>query len=489
VNNPRVVIIGGGLGGLIAAIKLKEAGRDFVLLERNPAVGGTWYANSYPGCACDVPVVLYQLSFAPSANWSRVYPQAAEIQAYAEELVARYDLGPHLRLGEGATAAQWDDTRKVWKVTTAAGEVLEAGAVIGALGQLSRPALPDIPGRDTFAGPAMHTAQWNHSVDYAGKRVGVIGCAASAIQAIPELAKTAAHVTVFQRTPNWLVPRLDEPISDEMKALLASQPEAAARVGELNRSLWFERADTLTWHAFSFTPEGRAAFTRVALDHLEAQVSDPELRRKLTPDYPIGCKRVLISDDYYPALQRDNVTLETTPIRAITEGGIETTDGVEHACDMLVYATGFNTTDWRWSVEVTGTEGSLNEAWSHGAEAYKGVTVAGFPNLFLLYGPNTNLGHNSITYMMEAQVGYIMQALEHMDTAKIAALAPTPEAQTAYNEQLQRDLNATVWGDPACGSSWYKNAEGKITQNWSGSAREFADMLAAFDTQGFEVYA
>jgi cation diffusion facilitator CzcD-associated flavoprotein CzcO len=486
MNNSHVVIMGGGLGGLIAAIKLKEAGREFTLLERNPAVGGTWYENSYPGCACDVPVVLYQLSFAPSANWSRVYPQAAEIQAYAEELVSRFGLEPHMRMGTAATAADWDATRSIWRVTSSEGDVIEAGALIGALGQLNRPALPDIPGRDSFAGPAMHTARWNSSVDWAGKRVGVIGSAASAIQAIPELAKSAAQVTVFQRTPNWIVPRNDAPITDEMKALMASQPEAAARIGELNRTIWFETADYLNWQAFAYTDEGRAAFTRAALDHLEAQVADPELRALLTPDYPVGCKRVLISDDFYPALQRDNVTLETSGISCINESGVQTVDGTRHDFDVLVYATGFHTTDWRWSVEVTGTAGTLNDAWSNGAEAYQGVTVAGFPNLFVLYGPNTNLGHNSITYMMEAQVGYVLQALDHMDAEGIAALAPSSAAQHAYNEQLQQELANTVWGDPACGNSWYKNAEGKIVQNWSRSAREFAEMLATFSSEGYE---
>lgn len=489
MKNSHVVVIGGGLGGLIAAIQLKETGRDFTLLERYPAVGGTWYENTYPGCACDVPVVLYQLSFAPSGNWSRVYPQAGEIQAYAEELVQRYDLASHVRLSTSAESALWSDSNKVWRVTTTAGDVIEAGAVIAALGQLNRPALPDIPGRDSFSGPAMHTARWDASVDYAGKRVGVIGSAASAIQAIPELARTAAQLTVFQRSPNWIVPRNDAPVTDEIKVLMASQPEAAARVGALSRSLWFENADTLNWHAFSYTPEGRNAFTRAATDHLEAQVADPDLRARLTPDYPIGCKRVLIEDDYYPALQQPNVTLQTRAIDCITANGVKTCDGSYHDFDMLVYATGFHTADWQWSLDVIGRKGSLNDAWADGAEAYKGVTVADFPNLFVLYGPNTNLGHNSITYMLEAQVGYVLQALQYMDDAGIDALSPSHKAQQAYNLQLQEELSQTVWGDPACGQSWYKNADGKITQNWSRSAREFADMLAQFSPEGFDAIA
>ena len=487
MDNRHVVIIGGGLGGLIAAIRLKESGRDFTLLEKNPKVGGTWFENTYPGCACDVPVVLYQLSFAPSANWSRVYPQADEVQAYAEELVERYQLGPQVRLSEGAASAAWNAGAKIWTVTTHKGNRIEAGAVVGALGQLNRPALPDIEGRNSFSGPAMHTARWDRSVSWDGKRVGVIGSAASAIQAIPELAKTAEHVTVFQRTPNWIIPRNDMAITPEMKALMASQPEAAMRVAGINRSLWFENADGLTWHAFSYTDEGRAALTRIALDHLEAQVPDPALRAKLTPGYPVGCKRILISDDLYPALQQDNVTLETGAIARIVPDGVETSTGTHHACDILMYATGFNTSDWHWSVEVSGEQGTLNDAWKGGAEAFQGVTVAGFPNLFVLYGPNTNLGHNSITYMMEAQVGYVLKALDRMEKDGIAAIAPSKAAQDAYNRKLQAELAQTVWGDAACGRSWYKTEDGKITQNWSRKAGEFADMLSEFRIEPYEI--
>lgn len=486
MSRKSVVIIGGGLGGLIAAIKLKESGRDFTLLEKNPKVGGTWYENAYPGCACDVPVALYQLSFAPSILWSRLYPQAAEIQAYAEELVERYQLAPHIRLSEGVKDAVWNSETRTWRVTTDTGEGLEADIVIGALGQLNRPSWPDIEGRDTFEGAAMHTARWDRSVNWDGKRVGVIGSAASAVQLIPEMAKTAQQLTVFQRSANWMIPRGDMAITDEMRALMLTEIEAASRIGALNRQLIFEQAEGLTWHAFSYTPEGRAALTRQALNHLEEQITDPTLRAKLTPDIPVGCKRILICDDFYPTLLQNNVTLETTGISSINKVGVEMVDGVQHNFDILVFATGFSTSDWRWSVEVIGETGTLNEAWAGGAEAYQGVTVAGFPNFFILYGPNTNLGHNSITHMLEAQVGYVIKMLDAMEAEGLAALAPRAAAQAAYNRQLQEELARTVWGDPACGNSWYKTVDGRITQNWSRRAGAFSDMLSEINLEDYE---
>ncbi|MEL7482170.1 MAG: NAD(P)/FAD-dependent oxidoreductase, partial [Pseudomonadota bacterium] len=333
---------------------------------------------------------------------------------------------------------------------------------------------------------AEHTARWDDTVSWAGKRVGVVGSAASAVQAIPELAKTAAHLTVFQRTPNWMIPRNDQPVTDELKALMMSNLEAAAKIQDLNRNLIFENADGLTWHAFSFTDEGRAALTRQALDHLHDQVSDPELRAKLTPDYPVGCKRILICDDFYPTLQLPHVSLETDPIARVTPEGVEMKSGAHHAFDILVFATGFNTSDWRWSVDVQGPNETLNEAWAGGAEAHRGVTVAGFPNFFVLYGPNTNLGHNSITYMLEAQVGYVIDALDRMETGGLVTLQPRADIQSRYNEALQKELAETVWGDPACGQSWYKAADGKITQNWSRPAREFKEMLYELRLEEFE---
>ena len=440
----HVVVIGAGLGGLTAAIKLQEAGYGFTLLEQGDRVGGTWAANTYPGCACDVQVALYQLSFAQSMHWTRLYPQQAEIQAYAEEVTDRFQLRPHLHLNEGATSAVWNADTKKWTVTTVKGRTIEADAVIGALGQLNRPFWPDIPGMDTFAGAKMHSAGWDHSVDFKGKRVGV-----------PEYQQTAAL---------W-----------------------SMEFAEINRRIIYENADYFFWQAFQWTPEGRAFFTRQATDHLNAQVPDEALRKKLTPDYPVGCRRILIADDFYPALMRDNVDLITDGIAEIVPEGIRTKDGTLHEYDILVFATGFETTGWHWSVDVVGQDGiTIEEAWEDGPEAYLGITVADFPNFFVLYGPNTNLGHNSITFMLERQVEYTIKALAKMDESGVTAMAPKRAAQDRFNKDIQARLGTTVWADPAC-NSWYKTDDGRITQNWADHTRAYAEAVAEVDLKDYEL--
>lgn len=485
-----VAIVGAGLGGLAAAIKLKEAGiGDFLLFDRNEKVGGVWQENKYPGCCCDTPVAMYEFSFAPSTRWTHLFPRANQVQAYAEDLVEAHQLKPHLRLAEAVTEAVWDEDTKVWRLTSASGAEIEADAVITAMGQLNRPALPSIQGLDTFSGPAMHSARWDERVSMKGKRVGVIGSAASAVQLIPEVAKEAAHLTVFQRTPNWVIPRLDREITDEEKALMMSEPELAVDMGKRNRQLIYDNADHFFWQAFEWTTEGRAAFTRQATDHLNTQVPDEELRRKLTPDYPIGCKRILITDDFYPALMQDHVDLETTAISSINPKGVVTSDGQQHDFDILVFATGFETTGWRWSMEVSGQNGQkLNQLWETTPEAYLGITAAGFPNMFVLYGPNTNLGHNTITFMLEQQVAYTVKALQALKDAGAKALVPKKAAQDRFNEKIQADLAKTVWADPHC-VSWYKNAEGRITQNWSSHTRDYAKATANVDLSDYELIA
>ncbi|MEM1105262.1 MAG: NAD(P)/FAD-dependent oxidoreductase [Pseudomonadota bacterium] len=483
----HVVIMGAGLGGLTAAIKLKEAGHTFEILEKHPRVGGTWHQNTYPGCACDVPVALYQLSFAQSLNWTRLFPQAPEIQAYAEEIADRYQLGPHLHLGEAAEAAVWDDTAQHWSVKTANGRTITADAIVGALGQLNRPQWPSIEGLDQFSGDKMHSAQWDHGVDLKHKRVAVVGSAASAVQIIPELQSQVARLTVFQRTPNWVVPRNDRAVPPEELALMLSDPELAVDLGARNRQVIFDTADAYFWQAFQWTEAGRAAYTRQALDHLAAQVSDPDLRAKLTPGYPIGCKRILITDDYYPAMCAENVDLVTDPISKATADGLVTEAGHSYDFDVLVFATGFETTGWKWSVEVEGRGGArLNDVWAEYPQAYRGMTVSGFPNLFILYGPNTNLGHNSITYMLERQVEYAVKALAALDAAGARAMAPRPAAQAAWNAELQEELSKTVWADPTC-ASWYKNEAGRITQNWSSNCRAFAKAVAEVQLEDYEL--
>ena len=483
----HVLIIGAGLGGLCAAIKLQEAGHTFTSIEKMARVGGTWAQNTYPGVACDVPVALYQFSFAQSVNWSRAYPQGGEIQAYAEEITDRYQLRPHVKLDDEATRAVWDETAKTWTVTTASGASYTGDAVIGALGQLNRPNWPVIPGKDAFQGTITHSADWEHSIDMAGKRVGIIGCAASAVQIIPELAETLSELVVFQRSPNWVIPRRDIAMSAEEGALLGTDPELAMKIGAMNRQIIYEQADTFFWQAFKWTPEGRAAYHRIAMNQLESQVPDADLRAKLTPDYPIGCRRILISDDYFPALMKDNVTLETDGIETIDATGIQTAGGTHHELDAIAYATGFETTGWRWSVDVQGRDGAhLNEVWKDYPEAYLGITVSDFPNLFVLYGPNTNLGHNASTFMLERQVEYAVKALDGLGEAGKAAMVPTRAAQDRFNAQVQADLDKTVWADPAC-NSWYKNAHGKITQNWSSHTRDYAAAVAEVKLEDYEL--
>ena len=483
----HAIIIGAGLGGLTAAIKLQEAGHTFDLLDRNPKVGGTWYENTYPGCACDVPVALYQLSFAQSINWTRAFPQGPEIQAYAEEIADRYQLRPSLHLSDEAVSAVWNEEDAKWTVKTKSGKTYEGDILVGALGQLNRPNWPNIPGLETFKGPKMHSARWDHSVSWEGKRVGVIGSAASAVQLIPEIAKTAAHLTVFQRTPNWVTPRRDVPVTPQEQALMFTEPEVAMELGARQRQLIYDNADHFFWKVFEWTEEGREAYTTIAKNHLNAQISDPELRKKLTTDYPVGCRRILIADDYYPALERGNVELVTAAPKSIDETGVTTPDGEHREFDILIFATGFETTGWKWSVDVEGLHGShLNDIWADHPEAYAGITVNGFPNLFVLYGPNTNLGHNSITFMLERQVEYMMKALTALDEASAKGLMPSKSAQDRWNKQMQEDLKKTVWADPAC-NSWYKTDDGLITQNWSSHTRDYAKAVSVVKLEDYEL--
>ncbi len=482
----RIAIMGAGLGGICAAIRFREEGHENVtVFEKNPKVGGTWFENTYPGCACDVPVALYQYSFAQSPNWTRLFPSSQEIQAYVEEVVDRYQLRSNIRFNTSVASAVWDEHAKTWTITTEQGDVTEADILVGALGQLNRPNWAEIEGSDTFDGPMMHSAAWDHSVDLAGKRVGVIGSAASAIQLIPEVAKIADKLVVFQRTPNWVVPRNDREVTIEERTLAMTRPEVAIKLGAMNREIIYENADNFFWQAFKWTPEGREANTTIALNHLHDQVADPELRAKLTPDYPVGCKRILIADNFYPAMCRDNVALETGGIARIKPEGVEMKDGTVHELDVLVFATGFETTGWKWSADVTGEGGQhLNDVWSTSPQAYRGVTVSGFPNFYVLYGPNTNLGHNSIIDMLEKQVNYAVKCVKAMEDAGASAMQPKPDAQAAWNKWLQDTLATTVWADPQC-DSWYKNEDGLITQNWAGSSTEFGEAVKEVKTEDY----
>lgn len=476
------IIIGAGFGGLTAAIKLKEAGFGrFVVLEKGDRIGGTWRENTYPGACCDVPSRLYSLSFALNPDWTRAFSPQAEIREYMERVAKQYGVTDRFRFGAEVDKADWDEAAGLWRVTLKGGETLSAPVLVSGLGQLNKPGYAGIPGREKFKGASWHSARWNHDLDLTGKTVGCIGAGASAIQYIPEIAKTAGKVIIFQRTPNYIVPRMDRAFSKFEKWLFKHVPA----IDRLNRWFIWQMMDW-RFEAFKLGTKTAEKFRKDALAYLEAQVPDPELRAKLTPNYPIGCKRVLVSDDYYQALVRPNVELVTEAVQEVTAKGVKTADGTEHACDVLIYGTGFITTDFISPVEITGRGGrTINQAWKDGAEAYLGITVAGFPNLFLLYGPNTNLGHNSIIFMIEAQVGYMIEAMKALKARGAKAMTVKDEAHARFNAQLQKDLTETAWAG-SC-SSWYKTPSGKITNNWSGDTATYRKLTKQPALEDYEV--
>ena len=476
------IVIGAGFGGLAAAIKLKKAGfKRLAVLEKADRLGGTWRDNTYPGAACDVPSRLYSYSFALNPDWSRAYSGQPEIQAYMEDVADRFGVRAFIRFNAEVERADWDEAAKLWRVTLQGGETLAAPVLVSALGQLNRPHFAGIPGRETFQGESWHSARWRHDVDLKGKTVGCIGSGASAIQYIPEIANAAGKVVVFQRTPNYIVPRLDKPTPDWLRRAYRVFPP----LDLLFRYLIWQMMD-LRFRAFKRGTKSAESFRKLAIGNLEKEIADPVLREKLTPTYPIGCKRILISDDYYQALRRENVELVTEAVAEVTERGVKTADGTEHACDVIVYGTGFDTTHFLAPLEIHGAGGrTLTEAWRDGAEAYFGVTVAGFPNLFMLYGPNTNLGHNSIIIMLEAQADYVVKCMKEMRRRKAKALEVKPAAFTAFNTTLQKDLEATAWAGEC--SSWYKTASGKITNNWAHDTATYVRQTAEprFDDYAF----
>jgi cation diffusion facilitator CzcD-associated flavoprotein CzcO len=479
----RIAVIGSGFSGIGAAINLKRRGiEDFVVLERADSLGGTWRDNTYPGCACDVPSHLYSFSFAPNPDWSHVFSRQPEIRAYLKDVAQRFGVLPHLHTGTDLVAGAWDDDAMLWRLETNRGR-FTADVVISGCGGLVEPAMPDVPGVETFQGEAFHSARWNHDVDLTGKRVAVVGTGASAIQFVPEVRKQAAHVTVFQRTPPWIVPRLDRQYGEKQKRLLRRFPalQRTARTGQY----WFRE-----WNLMAFTGAGRmrAMGEREALKHLEAQVPDPQLRAKLTPDYAMGCKRVLLSNDYYPALVQDNVDVVTTAVREIRPHAVVDGDGVEHEVDVVIYGTGFRVMDIPVAHRLTGREGrTMSEEWAEdGAQAHRGTTVAGFPNLFLLLGPNTALGHSSVVFMIEAQIAYVMDALRVLDEHGAQALEVRRRAQDAYNVALQAQLDETVWNTGGC-RSWYRDENGRNFTLWPTHTFTFARQTRRFDAEAYEL--
>jgi cation diffusion facilitator CzcD-associated flavoprotein CzcO len=459
-----VVIIGAGFSGLGMAIALLKAGRrSFAVLERAESVGGTWRDNTYPGCACDIPSHLYSFSFEQNPGWSRMYPPQGEIRAYLERVVQRYGLAPFLRFGRNVKSMAYDEAAGLWRVASDDGETVTARVVVSGMGGLSNPAWPSIPGLESFKGPSFHSAQWDHGVDLAGKRIAVIGTGASAIQFVPQIAPEAAQLYVFQRTPPWVVPKLDRPMRGWEKALFRALPFTQT---------WFRRAIYCIAESraagFIKQPDRLKKAQALALKYLHGAVADPALRARLTPDYVMGCKRILISNDYYPAIVRENVELVTDPIDHVTEDAIVTRDGETREVDVIIHGTGFAAMDPLYRVEVRGVGGrTLSQDWAHGPQAYLGLTVAGYPNLFFLMGPNTGLGHNSMIYMIESQIRYVMDALEVMQRKGARAMALKAPVEAAFNAELQQTIAGSVWNSGGC-KSWYLNAEGRNVSLWPG---------------------
>ena len=472
---PDIAIIGAGFSGLGTAIRLRQQGiEDFVVLERHDDVGGTWWANTYPGCACDVPSHLYSFSFAPNPDWSQTYSPQAEIRAYLQRLAHEHDLYRSIRLGTTVSEAAWDDDAGRWTVQTSGGPV-SARVLIAGMGPLTEPRIPDLPGLDAFEGAVFHSARWDHEHDVAGKRVAAIGTGASAIQFVPAIQPEVAQLHVFQRTAPWVVPHTNRRISTPERRLYRRLPalQKAVRAGVY-------AGRELLVLGFVKNPRLMRLPERLARRHMREQISEPELLARVTPDYTIGCKRILPSNRWYPALAQPNVELVTSPIRELRARSIVAADGSEREVDTIIFGTGFHVADMPVGEWVRGRGGRrLVDAWEGSPRAHLGCTVAGFPNLFLLLGPNTGLGHNSVVYMIESQINHVLDALRVMRERGAAVAEVRPEAQQAYNRELDARMAGTVW-NTGC-SSWYIDATGRNPTLWPDWTWRFRRRTRRFD--------
>jgi cation diffusion facilitator CzcD-associated flavoprotein CzcO len=476
-----VAIVGAGFGGLGMAIRLKQAGRhDFVVLERAGDVGGTWHANTYPGCQCDIPSNLYSFSFAPKSDWTTAYPMRNQILDYLHDCARRFGVEPHVELECELLDATWDADSGRWDIETSAGP-LSARVLVAAPGLLSEPCVPDLPGLDRFEGTTFHTAKWNHEHDLTGERVAVLGTGASAVQVVPAIRERVGRLLVFQRTPPWVIPHLDHQVGPRLQRLYERVPAAQRLV---RATIW--GLHELLVPGMARDPRLLKGHELLARSNMRRGISDPELRRRLTPDYAIGCKRILLSSDWYPAITSPGVELVTSGIREVRERSIVDGDGVEHELDTIVFATGFVPTDPPIARRLRGREGrTLSETWQGSPQAYLGTTVAGFPNLFLFYGPNTNLGHSSIVYILESQTNYVMSALAAMDERGAACVEVRPQVQDVFNEELQERLQSSVWNS-GC-SSWYLDRHGHNSIQWPGFTFEFRRRTRRFEPADYRL--
>jgi cyclohexanone monooxygenase len=484
VRHHRVIIVGAGFSGIGMAIRLRQTGeRDFIVLEREAGVGGTWRVNNYPGCACDVPSHLYSFSFAPNPTWTRMFAPQPEIRSYIETCCERFGLAPHLQFNTTIASMTWDAGAARWQVLATDGQAWTCDALVLAVGGLSTPSYPSIAGLETFAGKTFHSQQWDHSYDLVGKRIAVIGTGASAIQFVPQIQPQVAQLDVYQRTPPWILPKPDRAITGREQRWFSKVP----MLQQLYRGWIYSQLEARATF-FVKAPAVMKLAGQLARNHIKRQLSNPTLQAKVTPDYTIGCKRVLISNDYYPALAQPNCELITDDIREVRPHSIVAADGRERAVDAIIFGTGFRATAPIAKGLVAGINGQdLVDAWPNGPEAYKGTTVRGFPNMFILMGPNTGLGHNSMLYMIESQITYVLGALAYLQRAGAhASINVRALEQHAYNQALQNKANRTVWNQGGC-QSWYLHPEtGRNVTLWPDYTWAFRRMTKQFDANAYQ---
>ncbi|WP_034271954.1 flavin-containing monooxygenase [Haloechinothrix halophila] len=461
----KVIIVGTGFSGLGMGIQLKNAGiDDFVIIEKADEVGGTWRDNTYPGCACDIQSHMYSFSYEQNPNWSRAFSGQPEIFDYLKGVADKYGLREHMRFGVEMTSARWDEDAQTWTVTGAKGESFTGRFLVSGIGALHIPNIPKLAGVESFQGPSFHSADWDHDVDLRGKRVAVVGTGASAIQFVPQIAPEVDKLTLFQRTAPWVMPKPDHQVPAFAKALFRALPFTQRLVRTF--LYWFLEARAI---GFNGHPALMRAAERIAKWHMRRAIKDPELRAKLTPDYTMGCKRVLQANDYYPALARENVDVVTEGITEVREHSVVDAAGVEHEVDVIIYGTGFHVTDAFDYIEITGVGGrDLAKTWrDEGMTTHKGITVAGFPNLFFLLGPNTGLGHMSVVFMIESQARYVLDAIRLAERTEAAALEVRPEVQDEFQDDIQRKLADGIWTTGGC-TSWYLDSQGVNRTIWPG---------------------
>jgi cation diffusion facilitator CzcD-associated flavoprotein CzcO len=479
----RIAIVGTGFAGLGMAIRLRQEGeQDFVLLERAADIGGTWRDNTYPGCRCDVPSHLYSFSFAPNPNWSSTFSPQSEILDYLKDCAERFGVMPHVRLDTELESASWDDDDGLWRIETSQGP-LTAEILISGQGPLSDPSLPEVPGIESFEGTAFHSAEWDHEHDLEGERVAVVGTGASAIQFVPEIQPKAAKLHVFQRTAPWVIPHRNRPLRRWERAIYRLFPPAQLA---MRAAIYWARE--LFVLQFRHRAVGRL-LERIPMAHMRKQVKDPALREKLTPDYRIGCKRILPTDEWYPALAQPNVEVITEGITEIRPHSVVAADGTEREVDTIIFGTGFHVTDVPIADRIEGRDGrTLAETWEGSMRAYKGTTVAGYPNLFFLVGPNTGLGHTSIVFMIESQIAYVLDALRTMRRRGAGTLEVREGAQAAYNAELDRMTKGTVWVTGGC-TSYYIDRNGHNSSLWPTYTWPFRRRLREFDVAAYSLAA